>query len=279
MNDNSKVKNYQFKFSVTISNEISATAPFLLGGDPVENIAKAKRMGYDAVELHFDSPSEIAIGKLAGACEKYHIQVSGIATGSIFVAHKLSLIDDSDQIREAAIRSIKEYVDLAQAVNSLVIIGCVRGNLPNGVGRYIYETRLTGSLEQIADYASKRNVSLVLEAINRYENNYLNTAAEVAYYIKSSKIPNLKILMDTFHMNIEEKGIIKTIAENKELLGYIHFADSNRQYPGAGNMDFANIVTMLKAIGYNGYVSFECLPLPSGDEAAKAAINHIRAML
>jgi sugar phosphate isomerase/epimerase len=279
MNDNSKVKNYEFKLSVTVSNEISATAPFLLGGNPVESITKAKRMGYDAVELHFSNPSEIEIGKLVGACEKYDIQVSGIATGSIFMVHKLSLIDDSAQIRDAAINSIKEYVDLAQAVNSLVIIGCVRGNLPNGAGRDIFETRLTGSLGQIADYASKRNVPLVLEAINRYENNYLNTAAEVANYINSSKIPGLKILLDTFHMNIEEKGIIKAIAENKELLGYIHFADSNRRYPGAGNMDFAGIVTLLKAIEYNGYVSFECLPLPNGDEAAKAAINNIRAML
>jgi sugar phosphate isomerase/epimerase len=279
LNDNSKMKNCKFKLSVTMSNKIVDTAPVLLGGNPVESIAKAKRMGYDAVELHFSNPSEIELNKLADACEKNDLQVSGIATGSVFVVHKLSLIDDSDQIREAAINSIKEYVDLAQALSSLVIIGCVRGNLPNGARRDLFETRLTGSMEQIADYAGKKNVPLVLEAINRYENNYLNTAAEVANYIKLSKIPNLKILLDTFHMNIEEKGIIETIVENKELLGYFHFADSNRKYPGAGNMDFAGIVTMLRAIKFNGYVSFECLPLPNGDEAAKAAINNIRAML
>lgn len=279
ISDFQKHRESRLKFSVTVSNNTSYNAPVLFGGDIAESIEKAKRMGYDAVELHFSNPLDVDVKKVISACEKYNVQVSAIATGSTYVINKLSLTDDSENIREAAINRIKEYVDLAQSLSSMVIIGCVRGNIADRSRYDIFLDRLTESMKQISDYSTKRNVPLVLEAINRYENNYLNTAFETFSFIKASNIPNLKILLDTFHMNIEEKEIINSIRESKELLGYIHAADSNRMYPGAGHINFKEILDTLTDIGYDGYISGECLPLPEGDTAAINGLEYLKSCL
>jgi sugar phosphate isomerase/epimerase len=266
------------KYSVTVTNRASRKVPVLLGGNINDCIEKAKSIGYDAIELHYSHPNEMNVSEAAKVLKNLNIQVSGIATSSTYVVHKLSLTDDSDIIREAAIKRVNEYVDRAMQLSSTVIIGCVRGNIKAHCDVDVYLNRLSESLKKVSVYAEARNVPIVLEAINRYENNFLNTALETLNFIKASKIPNLKILLDTFHMNIEEADICNSIFETREHIGYIHFSDSNRMYPGAGHIDFKAIINTLNDIGYEGYISAECLPLPDGDSAAKAWMKYLHTL-
>ena len=87
---------------------------------------------------------------------------------------------------------------------------------------------------------------------------------------------NFGLLLDTFHMNIEEPSIEESIRKCGERIFHFHLADSNRWYPGAGHIDFKSILTALKDTGYQGFISGEFLPKPDVDTAAQENITYLR---
>lgn len=266
------------KLACTIASQTTANAPVLLGGDLEQSIKTASALGYDAVELHWADPQQIDLDRLQQFCDHYRINVSAFATGRAYVQEGLSLIHEDRSLRQKAIRRLTDFIDAAVPFQATVIIGCIRGNLaPDDDPNQMME-RLAESTHKVATYAAEQNVSIVFEAINRYENNYLNTASETLGFIRNNQFPHTKLLLDTFHMNIEDPGIEQAILDSGELLGYVHFADSNRRYVGAGHIDFNKIMEALKIIGYEGCVSAECLPLPSSFIAAKKWIDGVRKL-
>ena len=133
-------------------------------------------------------------------------------------------------------------------------------------------------IHSCAEYAVNRGVKLVLEPINRYETNFLNTIQECLDFIAESNLMNVYILADSFHMNIEEKSITDALAQAGSMLQYLHFSDSNRKAPGQGHFNFFALVQQLKKIGYHGYVCAEILPLPDSYTAANWAIGFYKSL-
>ena len=129
-----------------------------------------------------------------------------------------------------------------------IIIGWIRGKIPDLNSFDKYEKRFAKNIKELSSYASKKNVKIHIEAINRYEINFLNTGKEVLDFIEKYQLENVFIHLDTFHMNIEEANIYETLKICSSKLGYIHFADSNRNYPGAGHLDFQKIIDTLRQI-------------------------------
>jgi len=84
------------------------------------------------------------------------------------------------------------------------------------------------------------------------------------------------MLIDTFHMNIEEVSIYESIIKAKDYITHVHLADSNRWAPGSGHLDFAKIIKTLEEINYKGYLSAEILPLPDADRAARLTVEHLK---
>ena len=266
----------QIKLSATLSAELNPSSPVIMAGDPIERISLSSRLGYDAVELHWADPSHIPLAQITSACKENQMEISAFATGRAYVQEGLSLIHDDGAIRTAAIKRLKEYVDAASPYEAIVIIGCIRGNISSEGSRQSSLDRLARSTQIVAEYAQSRNVGIVFEAINRYENNYLNTAQETVAFIRDNNLINTKVLLDTFHMNIEDADMSKAILDCGDLLGYIHIADSNRHYAGAGHIDFKEIIKSLDTINYKGYISAECLPLPNSATALAGWIQGVK---
>jgi len=129
-----------------------------------------------------------------------------------------------------------------------------------------------GAVEAIrgcAVHAAERGVTLLLEPINRYETNFVNTAAQGLAVLDEIAHPSMKLLLDTFHMNIEEPSLEEAVLAAGDRLGYVHVADSNRRAPGQGHTDFAGLVSALDKIAYEGMLVAEILPLPEDAEAAR----------
>jgi D-psicose/D-tagatose/L-ribulose 3-epimerase len=108
-----------------------------------------------------------------------------------------------------------------------------------------------------------------LEAVNRFENHVLNTSAEVTEFVKSvrglePKAVNVKVMLDTFHMNIEEQSIGNAIRTAGELLGHFHTGECNRMVPGQGRIAWREICDALRDIGYNGAIVMEPFVIPGG---------------
>jgi sugar phosphate isomerase/epimerase len=266
----------RFKLAITVGACVSPRTPVLLGGQLSDTLSKAKAYGYEAIELQFPNATMLDIQELKSLLDINGLVVSAVATGGAYVIDRLSLTDDSVNIRDAAIQRVSACIDVAHELESMVIIGCVRGNVPERADIDEYLFRLSESLNQVSAFAQSKGVQLVLEAINRYENNFLNSAAKVSDFIKYTGLKNIKIHLDSFHMNIEEPDIFESLAKYKDEIGYIHLADSNRMYPGAGHLDLKKFINICEDMGYAGYFSAEYLPLPDSETAAAQFIDFFR---
>ena len=266
------------KLSITLAKEAGESAPIVFRGSYIDNIKKAAQMGYDAVEIHVNDPCSLDINEIQKACEENRISISTLGTGMGFVIDGLSFTDPDSSIRENAVLRIKEDIEAAKKLNAMVIIGSMRGTIPDLKDYEKYEEHAIECSKKVMHHAEKNEVVVVMEAINRYETNFINNVEEGLGFLDKISSPYLKLHLDTFHMNIEEVDLCNSIEFAGSALGHFHFADSNRWSPGYGHIDFRKIIDSLKNIQYNGYISFECLPLPTQDEAAKKAINHIKAL-
>jgi len=122
-------------------------------------------------------------------------------------------------------------------------------------------------------------ITILLEPLNRYEYDYINTVEDGLRVIDEVGAPNLKLLADTFHMNIEEVNIAVSLRRAGSQLGHIHLVDTNRQAPGYGHLDLRGILRELWRMKYPGYLSLEVLPLPNPRQAMEDGICTIKSIL
>jgi sugar phosphate isomerase/epimerase len=135
---------------------------------------------------------------------------------------------------------------------------------------------LIEALQACCAAARPQGVRLALEPINRYETTLINTAQQGLELIQRVGADNFGLLLDTFHMNIEEAQIESSIRLCGSHLFHFHVADSNRAAPGGGHLDFPSILGALGSTGYMGWVSGEFLPRPDAETAAREGITFLR---
>jgi D-psicose/D-tagatose/L-ribulose 3-epimerase len=139
----------------------------------------------------------------------------------------------------------------------------IGGILHSAFGKYAQPTTAAGVaqsvdiLRQVAQTAAKSGITLVLEVVNRYESNVLNTAAQGVEMCRRIDAPNVKVHLDVYHMNIEESDVPYAIMETGRDLGYFHTGDSHRGYMGSGTIDLAGVFRALVRSGYQGPITFE----------------------
>ena len=268
------------EIAATISSSGSKNAPILFQGDYAEEVARAASLGFKAVELHIRDPKAIDRKRLLQTLERTEQKVSAIGTGRAFGEDRIFFSSPDAEIRSRAVQRIKDHIDLASELPTKVIIGLIRGPLPELEGeKNAARPRVIDCFKECASYAEKLHVSLAVEAINRYETNFLNTAEETENFIKAIGSSLLGIHLDTFHMNIEEISIEGALKEHGKRLLHMHLADSNRHAPGMGHLDFYSILSALRDIGYRGYLSLECLPGADPFGAAKHAFRYLGELL
>ena len=271
--------NQKIQTSLTCIHKIIGSAPFLFEGSFRDGILTARKLGFDCVELHVNSSAELTDPEIDRTLAETGIKVSALGTGRLYVNEGLSLTDPDSKIRKEAVRQLKEFIDTAKRLNCLVILGCIRGNIPTPEEYDTILARLSGTMTELDAYACASGVEMVFEPINRYENNYLCSTYETGRFLHDNNLKNIKMMIDTFHMNIEERDLKQAIIDNINDIRYAHFADSNRLFPGQGHIDFPMIYETLLDNGYEGVISAECLPLPSKEEAAKGWLTYVKELM
>jgi 5-keto-L-gluconate epimerase len=266
------------KLSVTIIDEASPEVPVILRGKYEETIRKAAEIGYEGIELHLDDPNQIDQDKFIQLCQNHHLSLTSIGTGPGYGLRGLSLSSPDRMIRERAIHCIKDHIRFAAKFNSVVIIGLMKGLVSECGDNETFFSNLETSLRECLVFAEEMDVVLVLEAINRYESDSLNTIEQCMEFVKKLDSSHLKIHIDSYHMNIEENNIYENIKKAAKYIGHVHVADSNRWYPGNGHFDFPKLVGVLRSIDYIGALAVECLSLPSQHEAAEKAFSYLSGL-
>lgn len=268
-----------FKYGISCSIEPqSVKQPVMLRGD-IESIAsRAAQAGYDGIELFIRDPKQYDADRLLEAARAHGLVYCAIATGMEYTRNGLCLIDDDPAKRRMAIDRLKEHMDLGAKLGCPVIAGIMRGNIPDFDRYHEYEDRLTEAFKELNDYSEEVHCEIVVESILRYINNYLNSAPETADYLRKIALPHVRLHIDTHSMILEDRDLAGSVRETADMLAYVHFPDSNRGYPGAGNIDFKPIMRALADVGYEGWITLECVPLPSEYESAKRGIDYLRAL-
>lgn len=247
------------KFSVTLPVQYDTPfSPFAAEGweRQLERIAAA---GFEGAELCISDYEGIRVEDIKRRLEQYHLKCPTISTGQAVGKEGLSLIAEGRKLEET-VKRLRQHIDFAADLGSMVTIGLLRGN-GAGLEKKYAERILAEHMEETVRYAEKKGVTILLEGLNRYESGFLNTGKQVSEFIRTyfPRTGNVKVLWDTFHANMEEASLEQTIGEMGGDLGHVHLADSNRSCPGLGHLDFRKICGALSQHRYDGFLSYECL--------------------
>jgi sugar phosphate isomerase/epimerase len=243
----------KFRYSYVVSGR---SAEELSG--PVRRLAE---LGYDAVELGAELPLAEA-GKARDLVDGAGLSVSSICpsfTGERDLAHP------EPEVRENALRYLREVADLAGAVGAPVIIAAPTAFLrTRPIASESEEWNLAvESIGAAGEYAASVGVDLTLECWNRYGTYLLNRLEQATRLWRETGLRSGGVLPDTYHMNIEERSLPEAIRAAGSLINHFHLSDSNRSAPGLGHVDFASVLRALLDIGYPGYLTFELDPRAS----------------
>ncbi|MHB1252682.1 MAG: TIM barrel protein [Candidatus Humimicrobiaceae bacterium] len=266
-----------FDIAISLSPTKTKFGPLLFSGNLDEGLKTAKDLGYKGVELSLLDSKNIDQQWLLTKLEELNLEVFAIATGQSYINDGYSLFSIEESNRLNAAERLKGHIDIASKLSAMVIIGGIRGKLSESEkNRGSEEAKGKLAIAECLKFARKKNVVLLIEPINRYETNLINVLEEGIKLIEELGMDNLKLLPDTFHMNIEEKSIEESLIKAKDYIGYIHFADSNRRAPGSGHIDFESILSILVKINYRNAIGVEILPEPDDYLSAKQAIYYLR---
>ncbi len=264
------------KYSIVLSTHAARFEAVAFRGDFEANVARIASCGYDGVELAIRDPALVDADQLERILTAHKLKVPAIGTGQAWGEEGLSFTDPDPNIRRLAIERIQRHIPLAARFNAVIIIGLIRGVIRPGVEPAQAMDWLVGALRETGAAAHSQGVRLALEPINRYETPLINTVDQGLDLLEVVGADNLGLLLDTFHMNIEEANIEASIRLCASRIFHFHVADSNRWHPGAGHLDFKSILAALGSIGYQGYVSGEFLPLPDAETSAERSIASLR---
>jgi sugar phosphate isomerase/epimerase len=233
-----------------------------------------KKHGFTGVELNLASDEQRVLSRIRESINEQELRLAAVGTGSIYVKNKLSFTELNSAKREKALRVVKGLLRFASSEHAVLVIGMVRG-APSGeieaASRLLREV-----LVECDRAATESGGRIALEAINRYETPLLNTARDVAALIEEERLNATGLLLDTFHMNIEEASIEETIRKHMSRIAHFHIADSNRWPPGHGHLRIEQLLGLLEELGYDGWISTETLPKPNNTTAVAETAHFLR---
>jgi len=237
-------------------NSFLFVSPFTT--ESVKLFPKFKKWGFDTVELPIESPEHIDPAKVKAAADK-----AGLAIGSVCACMGPGRdLRGSEEDQQTGMTYCKTLID------QMVVLGC-----PSLIGPVYSVVGLIGAhddvekkaqfelvvknLKELAAYAESKGVQICVEPLNRFETDFLNTCDQALKLIKAVKSKALKLHLDTFHMNIEEKNQAAAILKAGPHLAHFHACGSDRGTPGNDHIDWKPIVAALKKIKYDGDVVIE----------------------
>ena len=242
----------------SISNWIYATE------DLEKSLQRLVKYKYEAVELEGEPDKEkYEPKKVKKMLKKYGLEVSSIAGMYLWKEEiKRDLASSDKKIREQTIVYLFKCIDYAYLVGAklVIVVPAAVSKLAPSLSKKEDWKNSVKAVQEVAKYAEKKDILLAIEPINRYETYLVNSVQDALYYAREVNSSHVKIMSDTFHMNIEERDIPEAIRIAGSNLINVHIADSNRCSVGRGHINFKELIKALKEINYQYALTLEPLP-------------------
>jgi D-psicose/D-tagatose/L-ribulose 3-epimerase len=238
------------------------------GSEPLQFVQRAKKCGFDILEVNApkvtlmsDAERDVLRGAVADA---------GLGlTYSIGMTADMDLASEDAGTRQKGIAFLQKVARAMKYMGGTILAGINYSSWPRkllpGEDKQILTDRAIKGVREAIKAAEDNDVIFCVEVVNRFEQFIMNTAAEGIAFAERVGSPNCKILLDTFHMNIEEDSLRGSIVETGDWLGHFHLGETNRRPPGRGRIPWPEIFGALREINYQGAVVMEPFLLPGGE--------------
>lgn len=254
-----------------------------------------KQWGFDTVEIPIEDPSHIDAAQVKSELDK-----QGLVCGSVCAC----LGPDRD-LRGTPRQQRDCLAYLTRLLDQMIVLDCpsLVGPVYSSVGRaeavppaeYQRQWKtVVRNLKKVCQLAEKRGRQICMEPLNRFETDFINTCDQALQMLKDVGSPALKLHLDTFHMNIEEKSLPGAIRTAGPLLRHMHCSENDRGAPGSGHVDWEGVFAALRDVGYDQWLVIESFVLgneaiakaaaiwrdiePSGDDLAQRGLAFLRKM-
>lgn len=215
-------------------------------------------IGFDWIELPIETPGDYDYARAGSLVRQHGLGVSvAVAMGP-----DRDLIHPDESIRASGATYIRHCVDAAHTIGAHVLMG----PMYSAVGRTWQMSAdererdtelLVRHLRDLARYAESRDVTLCVEPLNRFETSFLNLAAQGVELVDRVDHPACRLMLDTFHMNIEERSLGEAIRLAGPRLRHVHACENDRGTPGSGHVPWDDVAGALRDVGYDGAVVIE----------------------
>jgi len=228
-------------------------------------------LGFDWIEIPLENLGDLNHDQGRAIINKNDLGVSACAA----VGPDRDLIHPDKSIRDNGMKYVREGIDACEKLGVRNFVG----PFYSAVGRTWQSTReeraldmdlLVENLSELAKYAGEHGVVLCVEPLNRFETSFLNLAEQVVEVVDRVNHPSCQIMLDTFHMNIEEKSLGNAIRTAGKRLKHVHTCENDRGAPGSGHVPWDEVAQALRDIHYDGPVVIESFT-PKVKSIARAA--------
>jgi len=238
------------------------------GSEPIQFVKRAQRCGFDVLEINAPKITRMSSAEreaLKGAAADAGLEL----TYSIGMTADMDLVSEDAAIRKKGVSFLKDVALAMKEMGGTIMAGINYSSWPRklfpGEDKKVLTDRAVEGVREAIKTSEDCGVVFCVEVVNRFEQFMMNTAAEGIAFAERVGSPNCKILLDTFHMNIEEESLGGSIEEAGTWLGHFHIGETNRRPPGRGRMPWPEIFGALKKINYQGAVVMEPFLLPGGE--------------
>ncbi|WP_066070730.1 sugar phosphate isomerase/epimerase family protein [Neobacillus soli] len=227
--------------------------------DPKSIINHVKDIGFDFIEIPLMNINELDVPALKDTLKNIDLEV---CTSTILVDDSVDITSCDEEVRKNGISYLKRCIDATNEMGAKFFSGIIytkqfnRTNifLENDLWKYSAE-----GLREIAQYAGRFGINIGIEPVNRFETCLINTCEQALHLKEMVGESNLKIHLDTFHMNIEEKSLYETIKLAGNDLFHVHLNENDLGIAGTGQVNWDDLFMALREINYEGYASIECV--------------------
>jgi len=220
-----------------------------------EDVACVKQAGYDAVELQIADPLTFDKTRVAATLDRAGLPLCAFQTGTSYATRGNCLCTANPTVRHRTTDLLKRFADLAAELRVVMVVGSLQGRLTDEPDRAAGSARIAEALREVGEHATGVGAVIAFEPVNHGEVGFHNTIAEATSLVRQLALPGVRLMVDAFHMNIEERDMLAPLVGVADLLAHVHLSETNRDVLGEGHWPTGAFLRELARIGYHGFCS------------------------
>lgn len=251
--------------------------------EPIRELPELERrmlhlaaLGYQGIELSAFHPLPYSIDDVRVLSEKHRMPVVSLLSGWSYSEEGLCLSSPDAGVRGHAVERLSDYLRQAGKLGAVVVVGLMQGLRRDEADESRAQERILQSLRQTARIAESENSMVVIEPVNHLQVGFNHTAAEVSSLVSDVNSPAVGYMLDTIHMNVEERSILDTIAAHGRHIRHFHLCETNGGLYGSGSLNFPAVLLKLRETAYPHYTSVKIYRHTTWQDGSRAAAAFLR---